>query len=208
MWIHEGIGTYMQALYLERRRGRKAYDIEMAKNRRVLNNRKAVAPRESQDSKQIYFGVDGRHDNDIYYKGSWIVHTLRWVLGDEAFFTVLRRWAYPDPEKEKVADGTQVRFTDTDEIRAIAERASGRELGWFFEVYLRQPDLPALEVEERDGALALRWRAPGAVPFPMPVAVRIGEATQRIEMPEGAARVELPAGAKWEVDPGSLILKR
>jgi aminopeptidase N len=208
MWIHEGIGTYMQALYLERRRGRKAYDIEMEKNRRVLNNRKAVAPRESQDSKQIYFGADGGHDNDIYYKGSWIVHTLRWVLGDETFFTVLRRWAYPDPEQEKVTDGTQVRFSDTEEIRSIAERVSGQELGWFFAVYLRQPDLPALEVDERDGVLALRWRVPGDLPFPMPVPLRIGEELQRIEMREGRARVTLPAGAEWAVDPGNLILKQ
>lgn len=207
MWIHEGIGTYMQALYLERRRGREAYDLEMANDRRSLNNRKPVAPRETQDSKQIYFAVDGGHDNDIYDKGSWIVHSLRWVLGDETFFKVLRRWAYPDPQKEKVTDGSQVRFSDTEEIRRIAEQVSGVELGWFFEVYLRQPELPELEAEAKNGELQLRWKVPGGLPFPMPVPVQIGKQTVRVEMPEGGAVVELTSG-RWEVDPGALILKK
>ena len=207
MWIHEGIGTYMQALYLESRRGRDAYDFEMAHNRRSLGNRRPVAPREVRDSKQIYFGADGRHDNDIYYKGSWVVHTLRWVLGDETFFEVLRRWAYPDPEKEKVTDGSQVRFSDTEEIRRITEQVSGMELGWFFEVYLRQPELPELEAEANNGELHLRWRVPGGLPFPMPVPVRIGEQMQRVEMPDGTAVVELN-GAPWTVDPQALLLRK
>jgi len=46
MWIHEGIGTYMQALYLESRKGRGAYRAFMARNSRHLN-RRAVASRSS-----------------------------------------------------------------------------------------------------------------------------------------------------------------
>lgn len=197
MWIHEGIGTYMQALFLERRRGRAAYHEEMARKRGGIRNLKAVAPRETQDSVQIYSG-------DIYFKGSWIMHTLRWLLGDETFFKVLRRLAYPDPAKEKTTDGSATRLSDTEEIRAIAERVSGRDLGWFFEVYLRQPALPVL-VMRRDGdILHLEWKAPGGIPFPMPVAVKIGEDLRRLEMP---ARVEVPAGQDAALDPESWILK-
>ena len=45
-----------------------------------------VAPREVQDSRDIYGG-------DIYNKGAWFMHTLRWVVGDELFFKALRREA-------------------------------------------------------------------------------------------------------------------
>ena len=45
-WIHEGIGTYMQALYIERKFGPEAYRTEMRRRRRSLGNRTPVAPRE------------------------------------------------------------------------------------------------------------------------------------------------------------------
>ncbi|MBK8979158.1 MAG: M1 family metallopeptidase [Planctomycetes bacterium] len=204
MWIHEGIGTYMQALYIEQRFGAEGLRIEMGQKRRTLANRTPIAPRESRDSEQIYFGSSG---NDIYYKGSWVCHTLRYLLGDETFSTVLRRWAYPDSALEKVTDGSQCRFTDTDELIALAERTADRELGWFFEVYLRRGPLPVLHAEADAGVLTLRWSAPDDLPFPMPVPVRIGDAVRRIEMADGEARVEVGT-APWEIDPDGWLLMR
>jgi aminopeptidase N len=190
-WIHEGIGTYMQALYLERLRGPEGYRKEMAKTRRQIRNEKALAPRVPTDSKDGYF-------SDIYFKGSWVMHTLRWLLGDEVFFLALRRMAYPDPAKERVTDGSQVRFSDTEEIRGIAERVSGKKLDWFFDVYLRQPELPQLVVEEG----FLRWKTPGNLPFPMPVPVKVGGTMLRLE--PGA---RLPDEA-YELDPDLRLLRR
>jgi aminopeptidase N len=208
MWLHEGFGTYMQALYIERKHGSKAYRVQMRNNRRGLNNRRPVAPRQTMDSKQIYFFPDGGHDNDIYYKGSWILHTLRWAVGDEAFLAMLRRMAYPDPESEKVTDGSQVRFVDTEDFRVIAEKTCGQELGWFFDVYLRQPALPQLREERRDGRLHLSWDAPAGLPFPMPVAVEIGGRVRRVEMPDGTASIEIAPGQSYDVDPDEWILKK
>ena len=204
MWIHEGIGTYMQALYIESRRGPEAYKIEMGKKRRSLVNRGAVAPKATQDSKQIYFG--SRSGNDIYYKGSWIMHSMRWVMGDKPFFEALRRMAYPDPAKEKVTDGTQVRFSDTDEIRRIAEKHHGASLQWFFDVYIHQPKLPKLDVKEVDGTLILTWEVPEGLPFPMPVPVEVAGDIRRVEMTHGSATIKL-GGKKYVIDPNRRILK-
>ena len=204
MWIHEGIGTYMQALYVESRRGASAYKVAMAGKGRH-GNRRAIAPREVQSSKEIYFGGGG--GNDMYYKGSWVMHTLRWVMGDEKFFIALRRMAYPDPAKEKVTDGTQVRFSDTEEIRGIAEKYHGSDLGWFFEVYLRQAEVPELLAKEQDGQLHLEWKAPGVSAFPMPVAVRVGKEIQVVAMKDGKGTVRL-AGQPWELDPDNRILRK
>lgn len=203
MWIHEGIGTYMQALYLEKTRGFDAYQAKMRSDRANLQNRGPVAPKEPRDSHQIYFTLTG---NDIYYKGSWICHSLRWVLGDEMFFRVVRRWAYPTAEWESRTDGTQCRFVDTDELLAIAEHESGIELDWFFDVYLHQPRLPDLAVEEGDGYMRLRWKTPNELPFPMPVAVRIGDELRRIEMKDGSAEVKTE-GKPVVVDPDDRILR-
>jgi aminopeptidase N len=203
MWIHEGIGTYMQALYIEEKFGPEAYRTEMGIKRRSLVNKVAVAPRDGVDSQGIYFAGSG---NDIYYKGSWICHSLRYLLGDETFFTILRRWAYPDPAMEKVTDGSQCRFTDTAEIRRIAEDIAERDLGWFFDAYVHQPELPKLVTEVRDGVLHLRWETPDDLPFPMPVPVRVGEETVRVEMKDGTGTLEV-GDKEHAVDPDRWLLR-
>jgi aminopeptidase N len=206
MWIHEGFGTYMQALYIERKNGPEDYRREMASKRRGINGGRAIAPRETQDSKQIYFGVGGVKDNDIYFKGSWVLHTLRWLIGDEAFFTALRRMCYPDPELEQVTDGSQVRFVDTEDFRAVAEQASGRDLGWFFELYLRRPEMPELVVRRDGSTLELEWKVPEGLEFPMPVPVKLGRKIERVELPGGTVTLHgIPRDV--EVDPEERILK-
>ena len=168
-WIHEGIGTYMQPLYLERKFGREAYDKKMRLDLlRVLNQGPVAPGGPPRTTDSIYFSQEGDDAPgiDIYMKGSWICHSLRWLLGDETFFQVLRRWAYPDPALEKTTDGSTVRFSDTDEIQAIAERVSEVELDWFFQAYLRTAALPELVHSTKDGVLTMEWRAPGGGSLP------------------------------------------
>ncbi len=206
-WIHEGIGTYMQPLYLERKFGREAYEKKMKLDLLQVLNRSATAPRAPRTTDSIYFAQSGEDapGGDIYYKGSWVCHSLRWCLGDETFFKVLRRWAYPDPALEKTTDGSATRFATTEELQAIAEKVSGKELGWFFDVYLRRGPLPKL-VEERDGGtLRLSWEAPDGLPFPMPVEIVVDGQARRVEVPDGGATVDV-GGAKVKVDPRRQML--
>lgn len=207
-WIHEGVGTYMQALFLEQKFGREAYLQKMRLDRGGILNRGAVAPRGPRDSQWMYFaGRDSESPGgDIYSKGSWICHTLRWLLGDEDMARVLRRWAYPDPTLEASSDGSACRLATTDELLAIAEQVTGRELDWFFELYLRQPALPELIESVEGDRLRLSWKAPGELPFPMPVPVRVGESIQRIEVPAEGAAIEL-GGQPYAVDPEGWLLK-
>ena len=208
-WIAEGFGTYMQALYAERLKGPEAYRQVMSEQRRGIQNSGAVAPREPHSSGEMYTTRKWKDSpgGDIYNKGSWIVHTLRWVLGDEMFFKVLRRFAYPDPALEKVADGGQCRFATTDELLAIAEKESGRKLSWFWELYLRQPKLPKLVAERAGDELRLHWETPGELPFPMPVEVRIGDKLQRVEFKDNRASVGLAGATEFVLDPDARILR-
>jgi aminopeptidase N len=202
LWLHEGFGTYMQPLYLETLQGRRAYHAYLNSMLGGLENRMAVAPRESKTADQIYA------TRDIYTKGAWVLHTLRYLIGDEAFRTALRRMAYPRPELEAITDGRQTRFASTEDFLQIAEDVSGMELDWFFEVYLRRPELPELLVTRTRDGLALRWNVPGALPFPMPVPVTIGKRVRRVEMPNGSATLQLDSGADVVVDPDNWVLKQ
>lgn len=201
MWIHEGFATYLEALYAESLKGEGAYHRYTERFLRGNANRRPVASRETMDSVQVY------SDGDIYTKGAAVLHTLRYLIGDKAFFTALRRMAYPDPAMERVTDGRQCWYATTDDFLHIAEAASGRKLDWFFEVYLRQPKLPRLVETTENGVLNLHWETPGSMPFPMPVDVRIGNTVKRLEMKNGNAAVQLAASATPIIDPLKWVLR-
>jgi aminopeptidase N len=210
-WLHEGFESFMDALYAGEMKGEEGYMRYMAGMRGGLRNKQPVAPREARTAMQIYMTAPDylNSDGDIYGKGALILHTLRYLIGDEAFFKSLRRMAYPDPKMENVKNGRQFRFATTDDFRRIAEQASKMKLDWFFDVYLRQPELPRLVKETKGNALVLRWDAPGGLKFPMPVDVQIGEKTRRIEMNQGGdVTVPFEAGQTPVVDPKNRILKQ
>lgn len=198
MWLHEGFGSYMQPLYAERLKGREVYKSYM-RNMRRFSNTLAIAPRESMTSKAIYRAP-------IYVKGAWTLHTLRYLMGDEAFFKALRRMAYPDPSLEALTDGSQTRFVATDDFLSICEEEYGQPLDWFFEVYLRQPALPVLHSRIADNKIHLHWQAPGGLPFPMPVEIELGKTTKRYDIPPDGLTIPFDKGIKPVVDPEGWLL--
>lgn len=197
MWLHEGTCSYMQAIYMEELEGKKGYHAYM-NNMRFLN-RLAIAPEEGKSSKEIY-------QAPIYTKGAWVLHSLRYLIGDEAFFTSLRRMCYPHPAMEAITDGAQCRFVTTDDFRLICEEESGRDLKWFFDVYLRQPALPILNSRVNGNTLSLRWTTPDDLPFEMPVEVLIDGKVQRVQVTQKGVEVKLEPGQKPEVDPDRWLM--
>lgn len=208
-WIHEGFGTYMQALYAEALGDAEAYRSELSGYREQLRNQRPLAPQSPHSTADIYFmdGPGSTSNHDIYYKGAWVLHTLRWLVGDEVFFDGLRRFAYPTEAHRTATDGSQVRHVTTRDYRTLMEALHGGDLGWFFETYLRQPALPSLRVDESGSTVTLSWDAPLDMPFPLPVEVAIDGERRRVAMNGGTATVEVPAGAEVEVDPDGWLLR-
>jgi aminopeptidase N len=200
LWLNEAFAQYAQPLYAESRLGqRKAREL-LAIYRRRVANRQPVAPRDTLTSRQAYTG-------DIYFKGALVLHSLRYLLGDDAFFTMLRRWTYPHPAAAGASGSCQCRLTSTDELVLHVNRFAGRRLDWFFEVYVRQAALPRLVSRRTTTELELTWEVPGGAPFPMPIDVRIGAVTRRVEMPDGSARIPVREGAEVVVDPDGWVLR-
>lgn len=218
-WIHEGFQSFMDTLYLEETKGKEAYfkamrdrQIVTDKNR-GFRNMQPVAPREPKIAYQVYMAEPDylKSDGDIYGKGAYILHTLRYLIGDEAFFKALRHMAYPTKEMERYTDGRQTRLVDTDDFLKIAEKDSGMELDWFFELYLRQPKLPKLITTTASDCgnnctFGLQWETPNGMPFPMPIDVEVDGKIQRVEMKAGKGSVSY-SGAVPVVDPKGWVLK-
>ncbi len=213
-WIHEGFQSYMDTLYLEQTKGQEAYLLAMRNRMKNTRNKQAVAPRESKMAFQVYMAEPDyvKSDGDIYGKGASVLHTLRYLIGDEAFFRALRRMAYPTKKIEAMKDGSQSRFVTTDDFKNVAEKESKMDLDWFFEMYLRQPFLPRLNVEQVENnqgrmSVNLKWETPNGMPFNMPVEVKIGDDIRRISFEKNFAVMPIQKGQEMTVDPNGWVLK-
>jgi aminopeptidase N len=205
-WLHEGYGTYMQPLYGQWREGRARYAAMMQGERTSIMNLKPITQQRVTTEEEVYELDKGGAGQDIYYKGSWMLHTLRGLIGDKAFFDVTRLAVYgrADPKPGNFAP----RFGSTKEYEALVRKVTGQDYKWFFDVYLRQAALPEL-VETRTGNnLSLAWTVPGNGPFPLPIEVQIDGKTRTLPMTGGKASLTVPAGAHVVIDPDALVLRR
>ena len=206
MWLHEGYGTYMQPLYGRWREGEARYIAMLLKSRETIANKAPVVSGKSRTEEDVYDADKGGPGGDIYVKGSWMLHTLRNLIGDAAFFEVTKRAVYgrPDPRPGNFAP----RFGSTKEYRTIVDQVTGADYGWFFDVYLNEAALPDL-VETRTGTtLTLAWTVPGGKRFPMPVEVEVDGKLTRLAMAAGRETLTVPEGAHVVVDPMARILRR
>ncbi|PSQ86010.1 MAG: aminopeptidase, partial [Bacteroidetes bacterium QS_3_64_15] len=138
--------------------------------------------------------------------GALTLHTLRYVVGQEALRTLLRRFVYP--EGTASAPTAPYRHVTTDDFIQLAEEVSGRSLEAFFQVYLYHADLPTLKTQRKNETLRLEWTTTGDVTFDVPVPVRVDGETRRVAMSDGTGSIAVPEGAEVAVDPKGWILRR
>ena len=150
VWIHEGFGTYTEALYVEYLLGYEVSLDFLIQKRRGIGNRKAiVGPRD-----QNFWGF-----SDAYNKGSWIIHTLRNVIdNDELFFASLKGFAV-DYAKGIVC---------TEDVRDYFAEKTDLDLTRFFDQYLFNRMIPTLEFSQNNGKFYFRWTGT-ITDFGMPV---------------------------------------
>jgi aminopeptidase N len=206
MWLHEGLGSYMQPLYMQYLRGDQEYFASLMQQRASISNQAPLVSGQPRSEEDVYDPKRGGPGGDVYSKGSLVLHTLRNLIGDEAFFRAVRTMVYGT---EQPRPGSfQPRYGSTAQFIGIVNQAAGRDLGWFFQAYMYQAALPELQAASEGGRLRLSWKTAGATAFPMPVEVRVGRRVITVPMENGRGSVDLPAGETWTIDPHSKILRR
>lgn len=148
-WLNEGFASYFQELYLERTRGvdemiwhldtrTEDYFEEAEKEyRRPIVEREYVWP-------------DDLFDSHLYPKGASMLHQLRFLVGDDAFFAGISRYL----------KAHALSVADTHDFRKAMEAASGMQLEEFFEQSFYKPGHPEFEVsyewDDTQGLATLR----------------------------------------------------
>ncbi|MCX6202983.1 MAG: M1 family metallopeptidase [Bacteroidetes bacterium] len=136
MWIQEGIGTYAEALAMLEIGGEAAYDEIIAGHRKNARNRMPIVPAVNEATEEdVYSG------GDIYGKGSFFMHSLRYVIGDEVFFPTLKRLS---TESQYTYDN----FVTTNDVEKLFSTAAGKDLKPFFDFYLRTTNVLEVNIKE------------------------------------------------------------
>ena len=167
-WISEGFAQYFAALYAERKLNRRSYQTVLRQM-----NRTAIA---ESDQGPIYHGYRLGHikrdtavfRSVVYNKSAIVLHMLRRLVGDEAFFAGLRQF-YEEWEFKKAGTG---------DFQRVMERASGRELTRFFETWIFGERIPQVSFSHtvEEGAVILRFEQQGD-PTDLPIAVTLTDAS-------------------------------
>jgi len=111
-WTKEGFATLCEALYFEDLYGAEYYHDYMES-----------LPYLNYGGFQLY-NINPPLHSAIYYKGAWVLHMLRHVIGDAAFFDAI--YAYTNDPALRYG------VSDTEDLRQAFEAASGMDLTWFF----------------------------------------------------------------------------
>jgi hypothetical protein len=141
-WISEGMAQFAAALYLGRRYGEAAFASIMKKFAQWTEKKSVKGP-VTLGSRLSFFDFSA-YQSIVYDKAALALNMLREMLGDEAFFRGLR----------DLFESRKYGPVRTGQFREALEKASGRDLGAFFEGWFYSHGLPKVRASwavEPDG---------------------------------------------------------
>ena len=200
LWF-EGLAEYSSILYMAERGGPEALAAEMAAQHYAASH-----PEESRPlARQYSWSSDS--SALLYRRTCSVWRMLHYVLGDEAFLSMLREMV------ETSGD-----HTGMDKIRTLAEKHRGASLDWFFDYWWEKDRLPDYSLSGVswdgrrlsytvgvDGGAGLHWAVPVRVSGP-------GGARSVSILPDALGREQAAfpefTPTRVEIDPEWWILDR
>jgi aminopeptidase N len=198
-WIQEGLTGYMEALYEEYLTGEEGYRKKMDLRKRAIKNEVPLISDTIINSRDY---IDG----DFYVKGMYLIHSLRYLIGKENIIRVLRLMAYPDKQLEYETNGKQCRFANTNDFFRIIEEVCDENYDWFKDIYLRNAEVPSLEIRKNENGILLKWITQNDLPFNMPLEIKTKDGIQKIRFAENTATLSIKRNAILEFDPNNWVL--
>lgn len=134
LWLSEGFASYFGPLFFEHVDGRDKFVKKM------LAIKESYLKASAKDNRPIYdpqiTDLMKLLNHKNYQKGSWVLHMLRHIMGDDKFFAGIRDYyrTYRD------------RTALTDDFRKVMEFHYGQSLDWFFKQWIFEHGHPIYDV--------------------------------------------------------------
>lgn len=138
LWLNEGFATYAEILF-------KEYDLGRAEGQyAIYDDQNFYLDLEDSEFHEPIVNETFLHPEDLfthitYQKASLVLHMLRQVIGDAAFFNSVTSYLH------------QFAFqcAESDDFQNIVEQVSGQDLDWFFDQWLYRSGHPEFNVSYR-----------------------------------------------------------
>jgi len=147
VWLSESFATYSEYLFTRFDRGEDegALNLEAKKDEYLSEARRRYM-------RPIVFNRYNRPweimDAHSYPKGATVLHMLRFVMGDRAFFRALNEFLNRFAFKN----------ADTHDLMTAVKESSGQNLDWFFDQWVMKPGHPVFDVSSTWDAVAGKLR--------------------------------------------------
>ncbi len=205
LWLSEGFATYFAGVFLEKNEGKaafRAYLREKAKSYLEYEKTRRTPIYDTETEKLF----DLLTPNN-YEKGGWVLHGLRGLLGDRAFFEGLKD--YYNAHKESTAT--------TSDLRAALEKSSGKDLKEFFERWIYKAGHPIYQATwKQTGKTSLeislkQMQTDDAFLQPVTIEILTNKGAKRVTMTPtdkvSTIKVKSAKPKRIVVDPDEFILK-
>jgi aminopeptidase N len=130
LWLSEGFATYFGAQYFEKSVGVEDFRRRLEEARITYVQSEDVHKAIVHQEESLYSLLNRNN----YQKGGWVLHMLRYELGEVKFAELIRRYY------GRFRYGTVL----TEDLQSVAEEVSGEDLGWFFQQWVFEPGYPRI----------------------------------------------------------------
>ena len=205
LWLTNGFAAYSEVLWTEQTAGKGASETQL-KNMMVealtMDNVPIMQSARLDDYSPELLALTGS-------KGAAVLGMLRFVIGDDKFFAVLKQYAQQYAWKN----------ANTDDFRQLVEKATGKGLDYFFIQWVESSGAPEFKLEYTVYRTQKGFRVMGKISqdldtFRMPVDLKIetegNPETSRIEVVGTSSEFSVDTFGKPKsivIDPDSKVLR-
>lgn len=128
MWLHEGFASYGQVLWDERKPDALPGALKSAiyaHHPYTMQGTVYLFPDDIVDWDDVYSFT-------VYEKGAWVLHMLRYAVGDDMFFAILREYR----QRYEFSHAT------TEQFVVLVEEMTQDDWAWFFDPWLYEEGYP------------------------------------------------------------------
>lgn len=156
LWIHEAFASYAEALFVEYHYGTKAGKEYVLGQKALVKNDTPIIGT---------YNVNNEGSDDMYPKGSLMLHTLRSVINNDALWRTILTGINQEFYHQTVSG---------EQVKNYISKESKIDLSTIFNQYLNTTKIPTLVLKTKDDAVYYLWENV-VNDFKMPIKIDINK---------------------------------